>query len=111
MVYRIGLTRRLRSNPRITIIDKSSITAFQKDGALVLGADGESRSVTADLCLMAQGRSSQAMLGEQLVAAGIHCHLVGDSENMGRIGDAVHAAYQALRSLSAQRTAPLALAC
>jgi 2,4-dienoyl-CoA reductase (NADPH2) len=111
MVYRMGLTQRLRSNPRVEILERSTILAIRDGTAVITQPDGQRRLVAADRFVLAQGRDSQASLAAKLMAAGIPCHVIGDSRAVGRIGDAVHAAYQALRGLSAQSAATQTLAC
>ena len=60
---------------------------------------------------MAQGRDPLRKIAEDLVAAGIACHVVGDSRQMGRIGDAVHSSYQAMNALVAEQASLQQLAC
>jgi hypothetical protein len=45
------------------------------------------------------------------VAAGLQCHIVGDSRRGARIGDAVHASYQAVRAVVAGFSDLHAIAC
>ena len=111
MVYRIGLTRRLRGNPAVEILELSTLVAIRDGTAIVTGPDQTSRRLPAEGFFLAQGREPQAALAETLVAAGIACHVIGDSSSVGRIGDAVQAAYQMMRSLVAQTAQAQRLAC
>ena len=61
--------------------------------------------------LLAQGRRPADQLAEALRDAGITVSVVGDSRQVGRIGDAVHMAYRAVQGLSAQYADVSKLAC
>jgi 2,4-dienoyl-CoA reductase (NADPH2) len=111
MVYRIGLLKRLTSNPAIEIVEAHRVTRVAAGEIAIESEAGETRILRADWLLLAQGRDSASTLAEELVAAGALCHVVGDSRQGGRIGDAVHASYQAMRALSAQDAGSQSLAC
>lgn len=111
MVYRIGLLKRLTGNPAIEIAEAHRVTRVAAGEITIESEAGEARILEADWLLLAQGRDPASALAEELVAAGVMCHVVGDSRQGGRIGDAVHASYQALRALSAQRAGSQSLAC
>jgi 2,4-dienoyl-CoA reductase (NADPH2) len=111
MVYRIGLVKRLTSNPAIEILDGSHVVRVGDGAVAVVLKDGQTRILQAARLVLAQGRDSQEALAESLVAAGVLCHVVGDSREVGRIGDAVHAAYRAMRALSAHYGVLQRLAC
>jgi 2,4-dienoyl-CoA reductase-like NADH-dependent reductase (Old Yellow Enzyme family)/thioredoxin reductase len=110
-VYRIGLVRRLTQNPAIEIVSDSEIVRIDDGQVLVRGKDGRERTIAADRILMAQGRDSNDEIAEQLLAEGLNCHIVGDSRRGGRIGDAVHASYQAIRAVVAGYAELHAVAC
>lgn len=101
-VYRMGLVQRLEENPLITIIGGSHVTAAGGGKVILRDADGTETELAADMLMLAQGRKSLADLADPLTDAGIACAVVGDSQQMGRIGDAVHAAYRAVQSVAAE---------
>lgn len=102
-VYRGGLLRRLHANPLVTILDNSHVTAVSDAGVTVAASgDGDIRVIPADRLLLAQGRQACGDLADELMAAGLSVAKVGDSRQVGRIGDAVHMAYQAVLALKAQ---------
>jgi 2,4-dienoyl-CoA reductase-like NADH-dependent reductase (Old Yellow Enzyme family)/thioredoxin reductase len=111
MVYRVGLLKRLLTNGSIEIFEASRIVHIAAGEVTIESAGGVSRTLNADRLLLAQGRDPSNMLAEQLVAAGVLCHVVGDSRQSGRIGDAVHASYQAMRALCAHYATLPPLAC
>lgn len=113
-VYRIGLLRRLRENPLVTIVDNTHVRSVADAGVLieVNGSDGaETQEIAADCLFLAQGRQAANDLADELVDAGIPVSVVGDSRQVGRIGDAVHSAYQAVLGLQAEYAAPVPAAC
>jgi NADPH-dependent 2,4-dienoyl-CoA reductase/sulfur reductase-like enzyme len=110
-VYRMGLVQRLTANPSIEILDNHLITRVGEGEVEVMSATGEPRVLHADRLLLAQGRNPADTLARALSSAGVACHVVGDSHRGGRIGDAVHASYRALRALAAERNVERALAC
>jgi 2,4-dienoyl-CoA reductase (NADPH2) len=109
-VYRIGLLQRVTSNPAIEIKDGCHVVRVG-NGEVTLSQNGSLHVVSAHLLLLAQGRDSQDELAQQLIAAGLQCHIIGDSRNVGRIGDAVQSAYQAMRAISAAHAGLRRLAC
>ncbi len=111
LVYRTGLVRRLRDDPRIEILAGASLLEITADGARVVLDDGQERRVAARQVLIAQGREPCDELADALIAEGIACHVVGDSRTVGRIGDAVRSSYLATRAIMAERIAVGALAC
>jgi len=110
-VYRIGLVERLRRNPAVEILAESHVIRVGDGEVVLIARDGQTRTIDADRFLMAQGRRPADRLGQELLSAGIACHVVGDSRAVGRIGDAVHAAYAALRALTAEKEGRFRLAC
>jgi 2,4-dienoyl-CoA reductase-like NADH-dependent reductase (Old Yellow Enzyme family)/thioredoxin reductase len=110
-IYRIALLKRLTNNPAVEILDGCHVVRAGHGEVVVEFKDGESRVLRAARLLLAQGRDSQNALAERLVAAGVLCHVVGDSREVGRIGDAVHAAYKAMRALTGHYAGLQRLAC
>lgn len=103
-IYRGGLLRRLHANPLISIRENSRVTTVGDIGVTIEseGIDGTSRTIlAADRLLLAQGRRSENGLIDPLRAAGLTVSVIGDSRQMGRIGDAVQGAYHSVRSLLA----------
>ncbi|MES2289131.1 MAG: FAD-dependent oxidoreductase [Pseudomonadota bacterium] len=109
-VYRMGLLRRLHDNPLITILDDSHIQSVS-NGCITITRGDRAETVTADRLLLAQGRRSANQLAEALRDAGLTVSVVGDSHQVGRIGDAVHMAYRAVQGLSAQYARVAKLDC
>ncbi|SMH38050.1 oxidoreductase [Azospirillum agricola] len=115
-VYRRQLVARLESNPRIRIETGMQVAAVG-DGRVVLrDQEGADHSHAAGQVLLALGRVPENGLADALRAAGVPTHVIGDSREVGRIGDAVHDAYAAVRSVTRAggdgRAEPvLALAC
>jgi 2,4-dienoyl-CoA reductase (NADPH2) len=103
-VYRVGLVRRLNENPAVEIIELTHVVRVGEGRVEIAAADGEPRVIEADRLLLAQGRDPADGLAQALAAAGVACHVVGDNRKGGRIGDAVHASYQALKALAAAAT-------
>ncbi|WP_232476270.1 oxidoreductase [Flavisphingomonas formosensis] len=110
-VYRHGLMQRLLANTAIEIVAETHIRRVDQGGATLLLADGTARTVEAAHLLLAQGRDPDPHCADILIAAGIRCHVVGDSRTSGRIGDAVHAAYAAVRATLAAEAEAGGLAC
>jgi 2,4-dienoyl-CoA reductase-like NADH-dependent reductase (Old Yellow Enzyme family)/thioredoxin reductase len=111
MVYRIGLTQRLAENPMIELLCESHIVRVDSGVVTVQDKDGEIRTIAADRVFMAQGRDPLDQLSTALIAAGVSCHVIGDSKKVGRIGDAVHSAYRAIKGMMAEQAKPVRMAC
>jgi len=109
-VYRMGLLRRLHENPLITIADNSHIRSVG-NGQVTIETDDITHEIEGDRLLLAQGRRSADELFEGLASAGVAVSVVGDSRQVGRIGDAVHMSYRAVQALSAQYAPVAKLAC
>lgn len=113
-VYRGGLLRRLHANPLVTIVDHTHVVAVRDEGVVIEtnGPDGpQKRVIAADRLLLAQGRQPSNSLFDELERAGMAVNLIGDSKQVGRIGDAVHMAYRAVLALKAQYASPVPAAC
>jgi len=111
-VYRKMLIERLAKNDRITIVPNTQIVRIDDQGAELMSQETRQiRRVTVDRIVVAQGRDPDYALVEEVLAAGIPCYTIGDSRRTGRIGNAVHDAYKAIRSIAAERLAPGELAC
>ncbi|HEY6870204.1 MAG TPA: NADH:flavin oxidoreductase, partial [Novosphingobium sp.] len=105
---------RLLASPQITVVDNTHVLSVGDDGVLVEtnGSDGaETRTILVDRVFLAQGRQSSNALAEELSRTGIAVSVIGDSRKVGRIGDAVHTAYQAVQALRAEYAAPTPVAC
>lgn len=114
-VYRGGLVRRLHESPLITILDHSHVLRVGGGEVEVEtrrpGSEPVRSVIAADRLLLAQGRQPSSLLAEALADAGLTHAAVGDSRQLGRIGDAVHMAYGAVRALAAQYAPAPSLAC
>lgn len=100
-MYRRELRARLAANAGVELLAHASITQVEADAVLLALPEGRSRRLEARALVMAQGRAPAAGLVPPLRAAGVRCMAVGDADNIGRIGDAVHAADRAVRQLAA----------
>lgn len=98
-MYRKHLISRLRNNPHILIRQFSTIVQIQSDGIVLVDAEKKEDRLHCRKVVMAQGRMPGARLEEELAALGIATVKIGDAEQIGRIGDAVHAARNAVTSL------------
>ncbi|MCG5242197.1 FAD-dependent oxidoreductase [Azospirillum doebereinerae] len=99
-VYRRQLIARLESNPRIRIETGMELAAVGNGHAVLRHADGTTHRRPAGRVLLALGRVPENGLAEVLRAAGLPTHVIGDSREVGRIGDAVHDAYAAVRAFT-----------
>ncbi|MES2025652.1 MAG: FAD-dependent oxidoreductase [Pseudomonadota bacterium] len=115
MIYRSVLMRRLTDNPNIRIADNTTITAIAENGDVSLQTTiGEQTTLTtvrASGVLIAQGRRPDVAMTQQLLDAGIPVTAIGDARKGGRIGDAVHHAYDAVHALCATQAKVKQLAC
>lgn len=111
-IYRSVLLQRLRANTRVSVRETTQLTRICRDGWVELTrADGEIEGLQVSRVLIAQGRSPDHHLRDELIAAGIPCVEIGDARTGGRIGDAVHDAYRAIQSLCATTAHSPASAC
>ncbi|WP_279351434.1 FAD-dependent oxidoreductase [Erythrobacter litoralis] len=101
-VYRSNLVGRLGDHESIEVLPLHHIVAIGENEVTVHGADGSESNLPADHVLLAQGRDPQSDLADELVKMGISTHVIGDSRKGGRIGDAVHDGYQAVRAIVAR---------
>ena len=99
-LYRRQLVARLEDNPCIRI-ETGLELASVGDGHVVLRAtDGTLHRRTAGRVLLALGRVPENALVEGLRTAGLPTFTIGDSREVGRIGDAVHDAYRAVHTFT-----------
>jgi 2,4-dienoyl-CoA reductase-like NADH-dependent reductase (Old Yellow Enzyme family)/thioredoxin reductase len=111
-VYRKVLIERLAKNDQITVVPNTHIVRIDEQGAELMSRETQQiRYVAVDRIVMAQGRDPDYALVEDVLAAGIPCYTIGDSRRTGRIGNAVHDAHNAIRSIAAERVVPRELAC
>lgn len=97
-VYRRQLIARLENNPRIRIETGMELAAVGDGEAVLRDRDGAGHRRPAAQVLLALGRVPENGLAAALGAAGVPTHVIGDSREVGRIGDAVHDAYAAVRA-------------
>ena len=111
-VYRKMLLERLTKNDQITVVPNTHIVRINERGAELMSDETQQiRHVVVDRIVVAQGRDPDYALVEEVLAAGVPCYTIGDSRKTGRIGNAVHDAYRAIRSIAAERVVPRELAC
>ncbi|CAO3422439.1 oxidoreductase [Azospirillum doebereinerae] len=99
-VYRRQLVARLESNPRVRIETGMELAAVGNGHAVLRHTDGTTQRRPASRVLLALGRVPENGLAETLRAAGLPTYVIGDSREVGRIGDAVHDAYAAVRAFT-----------
>nr|WP_255543022.1 FAD-dependent oxidoreductase [Azospirillum sp. INR13] len=97
-VYRRQLIARLEGNPRIHIETGMELAAVGGGEAVLRDRAGADHRRPASQVLLALGRVPENGLAAALGAAGVPTHVIGDSREVGRIGDAVHDAYAAVRA-------------
>lgn len=97
-VYRRQLVARLESNPRIRIETGVEVAAVGNGHVVLRDREGVEHRHPAGQVLLALGRVPENGLADALRAAGVPTHVIGDSRAVGRIGDAVHDAYAAVRA-------------
>lgn len=102
MVYRSNLVGRLSEHDSIDVLARHHITSIGDASVKVVGDDGTESELPADYVLLAQGRDPQSDLADGLIGLGISTHVIGDSRKGGRIGDAVHDGYEAMRAIVAR---------
>ncbi|WP_286164440.1 FAD-dependent oxidoreductase [Azoarcus sp. DN11] len=112
LIYRGLLRRRIAANERIRVVDNSTLVSVAADGTVVLlRSDGVDDRIESAGVVIAQGRRPDNDFVKTLAAAHVPYVVVGDARHNGRIGDAVHAAYAAVKSICATVGAASHLAC
>jgi 2,4-dienoyl-CoA reductase (NADPH2) len=101
-MYRKHLRARLLANPALTIRDNSTLTSIDDGRVRLVDPSGE-HEIPMACCVLAQGRQTGTALSATLAAAHIPFALAGDVENIGRIGDAVHAARRTVLELASRQ--------
>lgn len=113
-IYRGVLLARLACNPRVRIVDATqllSVISSELATVTLCGEDGRRWALVCDRVLIAQGRRPDAELANALREAGVPFVAIGDAHQGGRIGDAVHGGYAAVKALRSQTIAVRELAC
>jgi len=100
-MYRKHLLARLKANPKISILENTTMKSIMGEVAVLQGPEGRNE-VSVSHVIVAQGRQTGSELEQTLKAKSIPYALVGDVETVGRIGDAVHAARRAVVELASQ---------
>jgi len=112
MIYRGVLIERLLTNPRIQILDNSTVVLIQDDGLVVLqNANGDRSELKVGAVLIAQGRRPDDSLLNAMLQAQIPVAAIGDARRGGRIGDAVHDAYRTIHTVCASSSPLCSLGC
>lgn len=111
MIYRKVLRERVASNPLIEVIENTTIHCIDDTGVTLRSHHQGTQVVQVSRLLLAQGRDPDHALLEQLVACGVPCIAIGDNRRGGRIGDAVHDAYNAVKGLTSIHTDTRELSC
>lgn len=101
MIYRGVLLQRLTANPKVFIRDCTTLVRIDDGEATLYLPGGGTDIVRCSGVLIAQGRRPDRRFQKAMIDAGIPCAAIGDADQGGRIGDAVHSAYAAVRALTA----------
>ncbi|API59911.1 NADH:flavin oxidoreductase [Tardibacter chloracetimidivorans] len=110
-IYRTVLLKRLTANPLIEILTDTELVAVHDGEARLCSAgEGAARRLVSAV-LIAQGREPNDALLDALTGLGIEAVPIGDAVKGGRIGDAIHGAYAAVRSVTMLDAEPEELAC
>lgn len=111
-IYRSVLLQRLRANPLVSVRDETQLAHIDADGFVLLQrADGPAERLQVARVLIAQGRTPDHRMRDELVGAGVPCAEIGDARSGGRIGDAVHDAWHAVSALCATSAPVLQPGC
>ncbi len=110
-IYRGVLLIRLGENAHVRIADNTEIIRIDGDRLTLKSSEGEESTVECSRLLIAQGRRPDAALATLLTQARIPFTAIGDAHHGGRIGDAVHSGYAAVKALRAQSVTAQQLAC
>jgi thioredoxin reductase len=100
-IYRTVLLRRLKANTHLRMMGDTTLLRMEDGVAVVRGADGVEQRLPVAGVLVAQGRIADDTLASELERRGLPVHVIGDARRGGRIGDAVHDAYQTISKLTA----------
>lgn len=110
-IYRGVLRRRLAANPSIRLVGEMHLIGVDGNEATLRDRTGAQTQEVIVAIVQAQGKVADRSLAAALMEASIAYTMIGDARHGGRIGDAVHDAYAAVRSLAATRRPTAALAC
>lgn len=110
-IYRGVLLIRLGENAHVRVADNTEIIRIDGDRLTLKSSEGEESTVECSRLLIAQGRRPDAALATLLTQARIPFTAIGDAHHGGRIGDAVHSGYAAVKALRAQSVTAQQLAC
>ena len=107
------MLQRLRNTPDITIIDNTAITKIDANGDIQLHNSETEQLSTRNVTrlFIAQGRHPALQLRSELMQAAIAFTSIGDAARSGRIGDAVHQAYNMAQGLCSSANNIDSLAC
>ena len=97
-LYRKVLLGRLRANPLVTIRTGTHLLSIDAS-AVALGSEAGPDRIDARMVVIAQGRRSNNALHDELAERGVTSMLIGDAREISRIGEAVHDANTAIRTL------------
>jgi 2,4-dienoyl-CoA reductase (NADPH2) len=103
-LYRKDMLGRLTANPKIEIRPETSIERIDGPSVQLRSAAG-STVLRVGAVVLAQGRGPEIHLESQLQEMGADVRRVGDCRKIGRIGDAVHDAYNTVHDWHARRQA------
>ena len=64
---------------------------------MLVETDGEQKLIAADTCVYSMGMKADKAVVEEIreMAGGIRTYVIGDCDRAGKVGDAVHAGYEA----------------
>ncbi|GAU76504.1 FAD-dependent oxidoreductase [Fusibacter sp. 3D3] len=73
----------------------AKVLSFEEDG-LVIKCEDKVKKITADTCVYSLGMmpNKEAVILVKAMTGDIETHFIGDCEEVGKVGDAVHAGYE-----------------
>lgn len=101
-MYRKHLLHRLRANGAISILENSEIERFDEGTVSLHRQQVGSEKLGADALVVAQGRTTGSPLVQPLEELGMRVEVLGDAAQIGRIGDAVHAAHAVIEAYASR---------
>lgn len=96
MIYRGTLLSRLNQHPDLTVLERTELLRVDSGTVSLLPSGGVAYDLTASGVVLAQGRKQDEYFAAELRKADIPFFILGDARKVGRIGDAVRDAYDAV---------------
>ncbi len=94
VISRISLLSKL-AEYNVKTLTGHRVKQFLPDGLLAVMEDGKEVKVTADTSVVAFGMRSDLQLAREIEAVHDHVYAIGDCQHPAKVGDAIHAGFQA----------------